>query len=111
LSTCRVLYLLESDKSEFSLWLIPSDPFHTDHEAGFRAPQPYPLDPKDQPIPLATIHSRTGYLLTGDASHFGHLYRKAYQGRPDIETRRPVFRAPAPPLKRPVLPHSFGMVL
>lgn len=44
--------------SEFSGWLLPSDPFYTDHEAGFSAPLPYPLDPKDQPILLAAIHSR-----------------------------------------------------
>jgi hypothetical protein len=33
--------------SEFSLWLIPSDPFYTDHEAGFAAIPARPERPAD----------------------------------------------------------------
>jgi predicted nucleic acid-binding protein len=38
------------------------------------------LDPKDRPILLAAIHGKAGYLLTGDARHFGHLYGKRIEG-------------------------------
>jgi uncharacterized protein len=38
------------------------------------------LDPKDQPILLAAIHVKAGYLLTGDVRHFGHLYGKRIEG-------------------------------
>ena len=38
------------------------------------------LEPKDQPILLAAIHSKADYLLTGDARHFEHLYGKRLKG-------------------------------
>jgi predicted nucleic acid-binding protein len=43
-------------------------------------PETIRLDPKDQPILLAAIHARADYLLTGDASHFEHLYGKRIDG-------------------------------
>jgi predicted nucleic acid-binding protein len=47
---------------------------------GLKLPDTIRLDPKDQPILLAAIHDRADYLLTGDASHFGHLYGKRIEG-------------------------------
>jgi uncharacterized protein len=38
------------------------------------------LDPKDQPILLAAIRGKAGYLLTGDARHFRHFYGKRIEG-------------------------------
>jgi hypothetical protein len=29
---------------------------------------------------LAAIHASAGYLLTGDGTHFGHLYGKRIEG-------------------------------
>jgi uncharacterized protein len=43
-------------------------------------PEAVRLDPKDRPILLAAIHGKADYLLTGDASHFGHLYGKRIEG-------------------------------
>jgi predicted nucleic acid-binding protein len=66
-------------------------------------------DPKDRTL-LAAIYGKAGYLLTGDARHFGHLYGKRIEG---LQAMRPAqyFRPPAPPLKGRVSPHSFGWVL
>lgn len=47
---------------------------------GLVLPQSVRMDPKDQPILLAAIHSRATYLLTGDARHFGHLYGDRVEG-------------------------------
>jgi hypothetical protein len=41
-----------------------------------KLPETIRLDPKDQPTLLAAIHGRADYLLTGDASHFEHIYGK-----------------------------------
>jgi predicted nucleic acid-binding protein len=43
-------------------------------------PETIRLDPKDQPILLAAIHARADYMLTGDASHFEHIYGKRIEG-------------------------------
>jgi predicted nucleic acid-binding protein len=43
-------------------------------------PEAVRLDPKDQPILLAAIHARAGYLLTGDVRHFDHLYGRRIEG-------------------------------
>ena len=47
-----------------------------DAPQGLKLPESVRLDPKDQPILLAAIHGKAGYLLTGDARHFGHLFGK-----------------------------------
>jgi uncharacterized protein len=47
-----------------------------DAPQGLQLPRSIRLDPKDQPILLAAIHGNADYLLTGDASHFSHLYGK-----------------------------------
>jgi hypothetical protein len=67
------------------------------------------LDPKDQPILLAGIHARADYLLTGDARHFGHLYRKRIEG---LLVLRPAAHLSAgDAFEATVSPHSFGLVL
>ena len=38
------------------------------------------LDLPSTLILLAAIHSKAGYLLTGDGRHFGHLYGKRIEG-------------------------------
>jgi uncharacterized protein len=43
-------------------------------------PENVQLDPKDHPILLAAIHSKAGYLLTGDVRHFGHLFGNRISG-------------------------------
>jgi predicted nucleic acid-binding protein len=53
---------------------------------GFKLPENVRLDPKDQPILLAAIHGKADYLLTGDARHFEHLYRKRIE---DVPVLRP----------------------
>jgi predicted nucleic acid-binding protein len=45
-----------------------------DAPQGLKLPDTIRLDPKDQPILLAAIHGKADYLLTGDASHFEHIY-------------------------------------
>ncbi len=47
---------------------------------GLKLPPNVRLDPKDQPILLAAIHGKAGYLLTGDARHFDHLHGKRIEG-------------------------------
>jgi predicted nucleic acid-binding protein len=51
-----------------------------DAPQGLRLAENIRLDPKDRPILLAAIHCKAGYLLTGDARHFGHLYGKRIEG-------------------------------
>lgn len=51
-----------------------------------KLPENIRLDPKDQPILLAAIHGKAGYLLTGDARHFEHLYGKRIKG---VQVLRP----------------------
>jgi predicted nucleic acid-binding protein len=53
-----------------------------DAPQGLQLPRSIRLEPKDQPILLAAIHGNADYLLTGDASHFSHLYGKTHRGRP-----------------------------
>lgn len=38
------------------------------------------LPPKDQPVLAAAIANRADRLLTGDRTHFGHLFGKSVQG-------------------------------
>ena len=38
------------------------------------------LPDKDRPILLAAIHGSASHLLTGDATHFGHLYGSSIGG-------------------------------
>jgi predicted nucleic acid-binding protein len=51
-----------------------------DAPQGLKLPENIRLDPKDRPILLAAIHGKAGYLLTGDARHFAHLYGKRIEG-------------------------------
>jgi predicted nucleic acid-binding protein len=51
-----------------------------DAPQGFKLPENVGLDPKDQPTLLAAIHGRADYLLTGDVSHFEHIYGKRVEG-------------------------------
>jgi predicted nucleic acid-binding protein len=51
-----------------------------DAPQGLKLPDKILLDSKDQPILLAAIHAKAGYLLTGDARHFSHLYGKRIEG-------------------------------
>jgi predicted nucleic acid-binding protein len=45
-----------------------------------KLPETIRLDPKDRPVLLAAIHGNADYLLTGDASHFEHIYGKRIEG-------------------------------
>jgi uncharacterized protein len=51
-----------------------------DPPEGVRLPEGIRLDPKDRPILLAAIHGKADYLLTGDAKHFGHLFKRRIEG-------------------------------
>jgi hypothetical protein len=41
---------------------------------------PIELDSKDRPVLLAAIAASVDYLLTGDRTHFGHLYDSKVRG-------------------------------
>jgi uncharacterized protein len=60
-------------------WLLESVST-IDAPQGLKLQETIRLDPKDQPILLAAIHGKAGYLLTGDARHFEHLYGKRTEG-------------------------------
>lgn len=48
---------------------------------GFLSIEPAPeLPEKDRPVLAAAIRARCGVLLTGDKTHFGPLYGKAFEG-------------------------------
>jgi predicted nucleic acid-binding protein len=51
-----------------------------DAPRGLKLAEKIRLDPKDRPVLLVAIHAKAGYLLNGDARHFGHLYRKRIEG-------------------------------
>ena len=53
---------------------IVSEPSATDYERGDVAKSGLP--PKDIPILAAAIGARATHLLTGDVTHFGHLFGK-----------------------------------
>lgn len=57
-----------------TLLVLPAEP------AEFPVADDPHLPAKDRPVLLAAIASRSDWLLTGDATHFGALYGKSFDG-------------------------------
>lgn len=57
-----------------TLLVLPAEP------ADFPIADDPQLPAKDRPVLLAAIASRSDWLLTGDATHFGTLYGKSFDG-------------------------------